>query len=105
MATISNTKPQAAQPISRPLPHAGKRTDRPSRFTTKKDAEAFAASVEVSKMRGEYVAPRDARVLLGELGPRWLDRQRGILKPSGYTVMETTWRLRVKPRWGARRDR
>lgn len=69
-------------------------------FTTKRAAEAFAASVEVSKLRGEYVAPRDARVTLGELGPAWLDRQRGHLKPSGYAVMETTWRLRVKPRWG-----
>jgi hypothetical protein len=51
-------------------------------------------------MRGEYVAPRNARVALGELGPAWLDRQRGHLKPSGYAVMETTWRLRVEPRWG-----
>ncbi|BBY35878.1 hypothetical protein MMAN_00120 [Mycobacterium mantenii] len=39
-------------------------------FATKKAAEAFAASVEVSKLRGEYVAPRDARVTLGELGRR-----------------------------------
>jgi len=69
-------------------------------FTTKRDAERFANSVEVDKIRGEYVAPRDARVTLGELGPPWLDRQHGHLKPSGYTVMETTWRLRVKPRWG-----
>ena len=30
----------------------------------------------------------------------WLDRQRGHLKPSGYAVMETAWRVRVKPRWG-----
>ena len=69
-------------------------------FLTKRDAEAFAASVEVSKLRGEYVAPRDARVLVGELGAAWLERQRGHLKPSGYAVIETTWRLRVEPRWG-----
>lgn len=69
-------------------------------FTTKRAAEAFAASVEVSKLRGEYVAPRDARVTLGELGPAWLERQRGHLKPSGYSVMETAWRLHVEPRWG-----
>jgi hypothetical protein len=69
-------------------------------FTTKRDAERFAASVEVSKMRGEYVAPSSARATVGELGPAWLDRQRGHLKPSGYAVMETTWRVRVKPRWG-----
>ncbi|CPX80708.1 site-specific integrase [Mycobacteroides abscessus] len=69
-------------------------------FKTKRDAEAFAATVEVSKLKGEYVAPAHARVTLGELGPAWLERQRGHLKPSGYNVMETAWRLRVEPRWG-----
>lgn len=37
---------------------------------------------------------------VGELGPEWLERQRGHLKPSGYAVMETAWRTRVNPRWG-----
>jgi integrase len=69
-------------------------------FTTKRDAERFANSVEVDKMRGEYVAPRSARVTLGELGPAWLDRQRGHLKPAGYVTLETTWRVWVHPRWG-----
>ena len=69
-------------------------------FTTKRDAERFAANVEVSKMRGEYVAPSSARVTVGELGQAWLDRQRGHLKPSGYAPMETAWRVRVQPRWG-----
>jgi integrase len=40
-------------------------------------------------------------VTLGELGPAWLARQKGHLKPSGYAVMETTWRLRVEPRWAS----
>ena len=57
-------------------------------------------SVEVSKLKGEYVSPSDARITLDQLGPAWLERKRGHLKPSGYAVMETTWRLRVKPRWG-----
>lgn len=69
-------------------------------FTTKRDAERFANKVEVDKMRGEYVAPSSAKVTVGELGPAWLERQRGHLKPSGYGPMETAWRLRVKPRWG-----
>lgn len=70
-------------------------------FTTKRDAEAFAASVEVSKLRGEYVAPSRARITVGELGPGWLERQQGHLKPSSYRPLEATWRLRVEPRWGA----
>src|SRR6476660_8582142 len=66
-------------------------------FVSKRDAERFAATVEVAKMKGEYVAPSQARVTVGELGPAWLDRQRGHLKPSGYGPMETAWRLRVHP--------
>jgi integrase len=69
-------------------------------FTTKREAEAFAATVEVSKLRGEYVAPANARITVGELGPAWLARQYGHLKPSAYSPLEIAWRLRVKPRWG-----
>src|SRR5277367_1015965 len=36
-------------------------------FKTKRDAEAFANSVEVTKARGEYVAPSLGRVTVGEL--------------------------------------
>ena len=56
---------------------------------TKRDAQAFAATVEVSKMRGEYVAPSLGRVTVGELGPAWLDRQRGHMKPSGFRSYES----------------
>jgi integrase len=69
-------------------------------FQTKRDAEAFANSVEVSKLKGEYVSPSDGRISVGQLGPAWLARQRGHLKPSGYRVYETAWRIHVAPRWG-----
>lgn len=36
---------------------------------------------------------------MDNLGQAWLERQKGHLKPSGYAVMQTTWRVRVKPRW------
>jgi integrase len=39
-------------------------------------------------------------VTVGELGPAWLDRRRGHLKPAGYVTIEATWRLHVLPRWG-----
>lgn len=74
-------------------------------FRTKREAEAFANTVEVSKLRGEYVAPRNARVTLDELGPSWLDRQRGHLKPSGYAVIETTWPVMGAAALGSRRPR
>lgn len=76
-----------------------RQTDRRG-FTTKREAERFANTVEVAKLKGEYVNPADARRTLDDLGQAWLDRQKGHLKPSGYAVMETTWRVRVKPRWG-----
>ncbi|ETT25284.1 integrase [Rhodococcus aetherivorans] len=75
-----------------------RQTDRRG-FRTKRDAMAFASSVEVSKMKGEYVAPADARTTIGELGDAWLSRQTH-LKPSSYRPVEAAWRLRVGPRWG-----
>lgn len=69
-------------------------------FRTKRDAQRFANTVEVAKFKGEYVNPADARRTLDDLGQAWLVRQKGYLKPSGYAVMEASWRVRVKPRWG-----
>jgi integrase len=72
-------------------------------FKTKRDAEAFANSVEVTKARGEYVAPSLGRVTVGELGSAWLARKRGHMKPSGYRSYENAWRVHVEPRWSAAR--
>lgn len=69
-------------------------------FRTKRDAELFANTVEVAKSRGEYVAPALARTTVDQLGAAWLQGQRGHLKPSAYRVLESTWRIRIEPRWG-----
>ena len=63
----------------------------------------FANSVEVTKARGEYVAPSLGRVTVGELGPAWLARKEGHMKPSGYRSYESAWRVHVEPRWHAAR--
>lgn len=68
-------------------------------FKTKRAAEDWAASNEVAKARGEYVAPSLGRATVGELGPAWLERQRGHMKPSGYRSYESAWRVHVEPRW------
>ena len=68
-------------------------------FKTKRDAELFAAAVEVAKSKGEYVAPQSGRITVGELGPAWMSRQRGHLKPAAYNSMDIAWRIRVLPRW------
>lgn len=72
-------------------------------FTTKRDAEVFAATVEVEKLRGEYVAPALGRVTVGELADAWLERKASDLKPSSYRPLEVSWHRHVKPRWGTTR--
>ncbi|MED5813857.1 tyrosine-type recombinase/integrase [Mycolicibacterium sp. 050232] len=71
-------------------------------FKTKRDAEAFAATVEVEKLTGSYVAPALGKVTVGELGPEWLARQRAIIKPSAFHSVESAWRVHVEPRWASK---
>ena len=68
-------------------------------FATKKAAEAFAATVEVSKLRNEYIDPTRSKITVGELGPDWL-RRKSHLKPSSLRPLEISWRVHVEPTWG-----
>ena len=47
-------------------------------FKTKRDAEAFANTVEVTKARGEYVAPSLGRVTVGSWARRGWNANKGI---------------------------
>jgi len=67
-------------------------------FRTKRDAEAFASTIEVDKMRGEYIAPKLGRVTVAELAAVWLAR-RVHTKPSWQTRQESMWRVHVGPKW------
>jgi integrase len=71
-------------------------------FLTKRKAEAFAATVEVSKSRGEFIDPSESRTLVGELGREWLATQTHT-KPSTARSNESSWRVHVEPLWGDRR--
>ena len=68
-------------------------------FRTKREAELFLASVEVSIARGEFVDTTAARETIGSLGPLWLQHQ-SHLKPSSLRPVEIAWRVHVEPRWG-----
>jgi integrase len=70
-------------------------------FRTKRDAELYLASVEVKKARGDYIDASEARAILGELGEQWMTSQTH-LKPSSVAVVESAWRLHVKPAWGTK---
>lgn len=69
-------------------------------FKTKREAEAFAASVEVSKLKGEYIAPTLGRVTVSELATDWLARKEQATAPSNYRMIESAWRVHVRPQWG-----
>jgi len=67
-------------------------------FATKRAAEEFLASITVSKSRGEYVDPADAKVTLSALAGEWLANQ-SHLKSSSARPLEIAWRRQVAPRW------
>lgn len=71
-------------------------------FKTKKEAEAFANTVEVEKLTGAYIAPSLGQITVGELGTDWLNRQVHH-KPSWAARLESIWRVHVEPKWGRRR--
>lgn len=77
-----------------------KRSTQKRGFGTKRDAERFANKVEVAKLSGEYVSPSLGKTTVGELGPAWLQRQRGHLKASTLQSYELSWGTHVAPRWG-----
>lgn len=72
-------------------------------FRTKRDAEAFAATTEVKKLTGEFIAESAGRVTVAELAPEWIERKLQATAPSNYRTIESAWRVHVKPVWGNRR--
>jgi integrase len=69
-------------------------------FMTKREAEFYLAGVELGKASGTYIDPSSARLTVGELGSIWIASQ-SHLKPSSMAVVESAWRLHVRPVWGA----
>ena len=77
-----------------------RRTTRKRGFASKRQANDWAAEVEVGKRSGTYVSPSAGKITIGELGPAWLKRDRGHMKPSGFRSYDSAWRIHVEPRWG-----
>lgn len=70
-------------------------------FRTTRDAKEFAATVEVRKMEGQYVAPSLGRVTVADIAPIWLSRKESDVAKSNYRMLESAWRVHVEHRWGA----
>lgn len=69
-------------------------------FTTKRDAKAYAATVEVAKLRGAFVPHKAGRTTVSEVEVGWEEVMRARLSPTSWRNYETAWRLHVEPRWG-----
>lgn len=72
-------------------------------FRTKRDAEAFAATVEVKKLTGQFIPEKAGWITVGELAPPFLERKRHSTAPSNYRMIESAWRVHVSPAWSRRR--
>lgn len=67
-------------------------------FRTKRDADAFAATVEVSKLRGEFVPASAGRVTVRDLVAAWRARRSGV-KPKTLAAEANAFDNHVLPRW------
>jgi len=73
--------------------------ERSKTFRRKGDADAFLASVETSKRRGEWVDPRRAKVPLEEWTARWLATTIH-LKPKTRAGYDSLLRTHILPAFG-----
>lgn len=84
--------------------------NRPARkggFRLKREAEAYLATVEVSKLSGSYIAPSASQTTVDALGTVWIEAhtarvQAKTLKASTLHSDESAWRIHVQPKWGSR---
>lgn len=75
-----------------------KPTDRRG-FRTKREAQVFLNTVEVSKLERNYVNPTKGKTTVEELGDHWL--KTASVKPSSKIVDETALRVHIYPEFGA----
>jgi integrase len=68
-------------------------------FRTKREAEDFMASVEVSKLRGEWVDPTRSKMTVGEWAEHWYSAQLQ-LKATTLSGYRYSLDAHVLPRWG-----
>ncbi|ALV47195.1 integrase [Arthrobacter alpinus] len=83
------------------------KTARKGGFRLKREAEAYLATVEVSKLTGTYIAPADGQATVDMLGTIWLEAHHArvsasTLKASTFHSDESAWRIHVQTKWGKR---
>lgn len=76
------------------------RVERARTFTKRKDAEAFASTVETDILRGDYVDPRAGKGTLNEWATKWSSTL--TVKPRTQASYESLLRSRILPKFGKR---
>lgn len=76
-----------------------RKTTRKRGFTTRRDAERYLRTIEVSKDRGEYVPVSAGRVTVGDLVATWRKSHAVRLKPATQAANESALDTHVLPRW------
>jgi integrase len=69
-------------------------------FRTRREAELYAATVEVAKARGEYIAPVAGRVTVGEIYTSWA-ATRSPVKETTKAKATSIWSAHVEQRWAS----
>ncbi|MFE5790679.1 tyrosine-type recombinase/integrase [Rhodococcus erythropolis] len=75
----------------------GKQTDKRG-FVTKAEANAWAANVEVDKLKGIYVSPAAGKTTVAEMYKQWRPTKLN-LAPSSLRRYELSWEGQVAPTW------
>lgn len=68
-------------------------------FTTLRDAKAFAATIEVDKMTGQFIPVAAGKVTVADMSAQWLPILIDVTE-SWRGRQESIWHVHVKPRWG-----
>lgn len=68
-------------------------------FTTLRDAKAFAATVEVDKMTGQFIPVAAGKVTVADMSAQWLPSLIDVTE-SWRRRQESIWHVHVQPKWG-----
>lgn len=99
MATIESYETKAGKRYMVRYRTPDRRSTKKRGFRTKSAAKDFAATVEVEKMTGSYIAPTAGRITVGELA----DQSQTTLvdiSESWYNRQDSILRVHIQPYWG-----
>ena len=72
-------------------------------FKTKAQAEAFEHEQMAAINSGQFIDDSRANTTISALVLPWLENKKGILKPSAFKSLESSWRNQVEGHWGSRK--